>query len=124
MAWNHEEISFRDMADKCLLVKDIDTKTRNVINKTEFKIRKDDNAMLVYGYIDYEAGLSFELLCAACVYDNGEIAFEPQKKDTSCKFRFGSFKGDIVPFEDVARIALYKERIDMIHNQPKPCRDI
>ena len=67
MARNHDEISFRDMDQKFLLVKDIDMKTRMMIEKPGFRIRQDDNAMLLFGYIDQQAGLSFELLCAACV---------------------------------------------------------
>ena len=61
MAGNHDEISFRDMDQKFLLVKDIDMKTRMVIEKSGFHIRQDDNAMLLFGYIDQQAGLSFQV---------------------------------------------------------------
>ena len=46
MARNHDEINFRDMYHQFLLVKDIDMKTRLVIEKSGFRIRQDDNAML------------------------------------------------------------------------------
>ena len=114
MAWNHDEINFRDMAGKFLLVKDIDMKTRLVIEKSGFKIRQDDNAMLLFGYIDYEMGMSYELLCAACVYDDGEVSFEPTNKTTSFKFRYGSFTGDMVPFNNLSQLIQYKERAEMI----------
>ena len=114
MAWNHDEINFRDMAEKFLLVKDIDFKTRMVIEKSGFRIRQDDNAMLVFGYIDYEAGMSFELLCAACVFDDGEVSLEPASKTTSFKFRYGSFQGDMVPFNNLSQLLPYRERAEMI----------
>ena len=44
MGRNHDEINFRDMYYQFLLVKDIDMKTRLVIEKSGFRIRQDDNA--------------------------------------------------------------------------------
>ena len=114
MARNHDEIDFRDMYHKFLLVKDIDTKTKAVIEKSGFHIRRDDNAMLIFGYIDYEAGMSYELLCAACVYDDGEVSFEPINKTASFKFRYGSFQGDMVPFNNRKLLMPYQERVQMI----------
>ena len=114
MAWNHDEISFRDIVGRFLLIKDIDMKTRMVIEASGFKIRQDDNAMLVFGYIDYEKGTSFELLCAACVYDDGEVSFEPTNKTASFKFRYGSFTGDMVPFNNFSQLIPYRERAEMI----------
>ena len=61
MAGNLGEINFREMDNKFLLVKDIDLETRMTIKGSGFRIRSDDNAMLVFGYIDHEAGISFEL---------------------------------------------------------------
>ena len=116
MARNHDEISFRDMDQKFLLVKDIDMKTRMVIEKSGFRIRQDDNAMLLFGYIDQQAGLSFELLCAACVYDDGEVSLEPASKTTSFKFRYGSFQGDMVPFNNLSQLIPFHDRVQMIKN--------
>ena len=116
MARNHDEINFRDMDQKFLLVKDIDRKTRMVIEKSGFRIRQDDNAMLLYGYVDQEVGLSFELLCAACVYDDGEVSLEPGNKTTSFKFRYGSFRGDMVPFTNRSLLTPFHDRAQMIKN--------
>ena len=89
-------------------------KTRLIIEQSGFHIRKDDNAMLVFGYIDYQMGVSFELLCAACVYDDGDVSLEPLNKSASFKFRYGSFQGDIVPFHDRNQLMPYRERAQMI----------
>ena len=114
MAKNLDTVSFRDMDNKFLLVKDIDLKTRMIIEKSGFRIRPDDNAMLVFGYIDQEAGISFELLCAACVYDDGEVSLEPTNKITSFKFRYGSFEGDVVPFTNLSQLVPFHDRAQMI----------
>lgn len=114
MARNLDTVSFRDMDNKFLLVKDIDLKTRMIIEKSGFRIRQDDNAMLVFGYIDQEAGISFELLCAACIYDDGEVSLEPTNKTTSFKFRYGSFEGDVVPFTNLSQLVPFHDRAQMI----------
>ena len=114
MARNLDTVSFRDMDNKFLLVMDIDLKTRMIIEKSGFRIRQDDNAMLVFGYIDQEAGISFELLCAACVYDDGEVSLEPTNKTTSFKFRYGSFEGDVVPFTNLSQLVPFHDRAQMI----------
>lgn len=114
MAENYDEINFRELHHQFLLVKDIDIRTRLIIEKSGFHIRQDDNAMLVFGYIDYEMGISFELLCAACVYEDGEVSLEPINKSTAFKFRYGSFKGDMVPFYREDMLMPYRERAQMI----------
>ena len=127
MARNLDEINFRNMDNRFLLVKDIDPKTRMTIQMSGFRIRQDDNAMLVYGYIDHEAGLSFELLCAACVYDDGEVSLEPINRSTSFKFRYGAFQGDVLPFMDKNQILPYLDRAQMIKEQyaaPEPVLQI
>ena len=114
MAKNHDDINFREMDNKFLLVKGIDLKTRMVIEKAGSRIRPDDNAMLVFGYIDHQAGISFELLCAACVYDDGEVSLEPINKTTSFKFRYGSFQGDIIPFTNLSQLLPFHDRAKRI----------
>ena len=116
MVKNYNAINFREMDQKFLLVKDIDMKTRMVIERSGFHIRQDDNAILVFGYIDQEAGVSFELLCAACVYDDGEVSLEPANKTTSFKFRYGSFQGDMVPFTNLSQLIPFQDRAQMIKN--------
>ncbi len=120
---NLDNINFRYMDHSFLLVKNIDFKTRMIIEKSGFRIRQDDNAMLVYGYIDHTAGLSFELMCAACVFDDGSVSFEPASKDTSFKFRYGSFQGDVEQFTDRALLAPYMERAEMINDGYK-CNNV
>ena len=114
MAGNPGEMNFRKMDNQFLLVKDIDLKTRMIIERSGFRIRSDDNAMLVFGYIDHEAGISFELLCAACVYDDGDVSLEPIHKTNSIKFRYGSFQGDLIPFRNHDQLLPYENRAKMI----------
>ena len=124
MARNHDTINFRTMADHFLLVNDIDVKTKMIIKQSGFRIRQDDNAMLVYGYIDHEAGLSYELLCAACVFNDDDVSLEPTNRTTSFKFRYGSFQGDLVPFKNESQLYPYLERAQMIKDGYKVSEEI
>ena len=111
---NLDRVDFRDIDQQFLLVKGIDLKTKMTIEAAGFRIRPDDNAMLVYCYIDYEAGLSFELICAACVFDDGEVSLEPSNKTTSFKFRYGAFNGDVGYFTNKSQLIPYLDRISGI----------
>ena len=85
-----------------------------IIRGSGYRIRSDDNAMLVFGYIDHEAGISFELLCAACVYDDGDVSMEPINKSTSFKFRYRSFQGNLIPFNKCDQLFPYQDRAEKI----------
>ena len=104
-----DQVNFRELYHQFLLVEDIDEKTRTLIRKSEFKMLPDDNAMLVFGYIDREAGMSFELLAAAHVYEDGKVSLEPRSETTSCKFRWGSLVGKVSQFTDKSRLIPYME---------------
>lgn len=119
---NLDNINFRYLDHSFLLVKNIDMKTRMIIEKSGFRIRQDDNSMLVYGYIDHTAGLSFELLCAACVFDDGSVSFEPINETTSFKFRYGSFQGDVEQYTNEKQLAPFIERAEFI-NEGYKCND-
>ena len=108
------EIDFRKLYHKVVLFKDIDERNKRAIQLSDFPMRDDDNALLVYGYIDHEAGLSFEVLCAAYAYGDGRVSLEPGGETTSLKFRFESFQGEVEPFNDVGMLLPYKDKIDMI----------
>ena len=80
--------------------------------------------MLVFGYVDQEAGVSFELLCAACVYDDGEVSLEPTNKTTFFKFRYGSFQGDMVPFTDLDLLVPFQDHVQIIINGYEAPEDV
>ena len=113
MAGSLDRISFRDLYQKYILVKDIDRRTLLTIKAGGFHVREDDNAALLYGYIDHEAGLSFEVVSAACIFPDGAVALEPANPQTSMKLRYGSFSGEVqsYSFEDFEDPFLLKQEI-------------
>ena len=118
---------FRELDNKFLLVNNIDSQTKRVIANAGFRVREDDNAMLVFGYIDTEAGISFELLCAACVFEDGEVSLEPGSRESSFKFRYNSLPGEAVPFTREALLTPYYEKARRIaenYAAPAPVLEI
>ena len=60
-----KEMNFRDIVDKYLYI-DTDDVAQNL--GSIFEVTEDATGVLCYGYIDAQAGISFEILCCA-VYD-------------------------------------------------------
>ena len=109
-----KEINFRKLYHKTSLFIDRTGRNLAVMKRAEFPVRPDDNAILVYGYIDHTAGLSFEVLCAAYVYEDGQVSLEPGGEHTSLKLRFDSFRGEVVPFDNIEMLLPYQKKIEMI----------
>ena len=115
---------FRDFDQKIILVKGIDQRTLMIIKLAGFHVRPDDNAMLVFCYIDREAGISYELLCAAHIFDDGEVAFEPGNDDTSYKFRYGTFQGEIADIKGYKPFGQFAGKVQMIVDHYSAPEDI
>lgn len=63
-----KEMNFRDIVDKYLYI-DVACVAQNL--GSIFEVTEDATGVLCYGYIDAQAGISFEILCCA-VYDTAK----------------------------------------------------
>ena len=107
---NIREFSFRELDRHYLLIKGISLKTKMQIQHAEFPVSMDDNSMLVYGYVDHDEGIIFELLCAAHVFSNGSVALEPGNPRRSARIPCEPLEGWIEPFTDSSMIAPFKPK--------------
>lgn len=72
------------------------------------------NALLCMGYVDYEAGLTYEVLAVASYYD-GDYMIEWEAKDVGMKIRAESTEGQIImPIENKVLLNKFKFRIDLL----------
>lgn len=55
---------------------------------------EDADGVLVYGYIDAEAGMSFEVLCCAKIKNEGEFSFFHKFEETRIVLRAGSVRDE------------------------------
>lgn len=107
-----EEFSFRDLTNGMVLI--VNDKNLNVVQNV-FEHKINDNAILVYGYVDHTAGITFEVLCVGYYGPNGEIKLNKGRSDTSFKLRYDSITGSVVLLND-ALMSEYQDKLDMIKN--------
>lgn len=95
-----ENYSFRQLADHYVLLTDIPQELFRLLN-TEFQCIEGDNALLTYGYIDHEAGLTFEVLCFAKFHPYEQLELRPGNDKTTFKIRYDEMRGNvhIVPYD-------------------------
>ena len=87
-----EECDFRELNSQFLLLEK-DSRAVRVI-KQSFPSQEEDNAVLLYGYIDHNAGLSFEVICCAQVSEKGIIFRDSSEKET-VRLRYSAIRGEV-----------------------------
>lgn len=117
-----EDYSFRELNHKFVLIKDVADRFR--LYNMVFQCLEGDNSLLTYGYIDHEAGLSFEILCFAKKDENGSIQLRPGNEKVTFKIRYDGMIGDIeiIPYD--IRLAEFQSKIDMINDGYKGSDDL
>lgn len=87
-----EECGFRDLSNVFLLLEN-DTRAIRII-KERFPSQEEDNAALLYGYIDPNTGLTFEVICCALVSEKG-IIFRASSENKSVRLRYDAIRGEV-----------------------------
>ena len=107
------ELNFAEVYHQVIFIKN--EEALNQI-KDMFESDEGDNGILAYGYVDNQAGTTFEVLCAACVTDE-QITYKQGNPNVSHKFRRGSIANDEISlFQDQAIFSEFKEKIEMIND--------
>ena len=117
-----EDYSFRELNHKFVLIKDVADRFR--LYNMEFQCLEGDNSLLTYGYIDHEAGLSFEILCFAKKDESGSIQLRPGNEKVTFKIKYDGMLGDIeiIPYD--IRLAEFQSKIDMINDGYKESEEL
>lgn len=72
------------------------------------------NAVICYGYVDKQAGLTFEVLCLAS-YVNGDYTIVNENKTVSMKVRAETYKDiEVFPIKNAAILRRFEKRIQII----------
>lgn len=107
-----DQFTFRELHHRYVLLFNDD---RNVMVATaNFPYQEGDNALLLYGYIDHEVGISFEVLCVAKYMEGQPLEFRGPSKNTSLKLRYDSVKGTLAHVNVDSRFLAYQKSVDMI----------
>lgn len=87
---------------------------RNIpVVKKEFEHEMFDNANLACGYVEHEAGITFEVLCMGEYSSDGKVDLRRGNSSTSIKLRYDGITGVIVLVEDEIMPA-FQDKIDIV----------
>lgn len=74
------------------------------------------NSVICYGYVDKQAGLTFEVLCLAS-YIDGDYTIVNENKTVSMKVRSETYKDtEVIPIKNSAIMKRFEQRIRMIED--------
>lgn len=114
-----KEMNFRDIADKYLYI-DAACVAQNL--GSIFEVTEDVTGVLCYGYIDAEAGISFEILCCA-EYDTAKKTLKLLKgnDEQSAKIRLSELleaQATVLPSE-MPRLSEFKSKAETVQKAYK-----
>ena len=118
-----EDYCFRQLAYNYVLLTDIPRERFRLYN-SEFQCLENDNALLTYGYIDHDAGLTFEILCFAKYKSENVVELRPGNPNVSFKIRYDGITSDIEILQYDISMAEYKEKVKMVQNGYRHSDDI
>ena len=104
------DVTFRDIEHNLCIA--LDTNTVKILNPIFSEVA---NAVLCYGYIDKQAGLTYEVL-APVLYIDGEYSIIGEDNTVGVKVRAETYKDiEVIPIKNTALLEKFNERIDVIH---------
>lgn len=108
------EVNFRDIYHQICFIA-INDNIKHIMNQADFLGAEKANGILAYTYIDYEAGLTFEILCWAVCKEDTLSAFDGNNT-VSFKLRGSNVEDcNIVPLTGI-ECARYQDKIDMVND--------
>ena len=108
------DCSFRDLYHKVCYIES-NANINKIMSEVDFEGKACATGVLAYGYIDYEAGFTFEILC--CAESDGEklTALNRGNEHVSLKLRRGSVaECSIMVFDDMD-VSEYQDKVDMVN---------
>ena len=109
------DYSFRDLYHKACFIE-----TNNNINKimsnVEFEGEETATGVLTYGYIDSEAGFTFEILCWASSDGQNLTAVNKGNERVSLKLRRDSVANCSITIVDNEVLSAYQDKVSMVND--------
>ena len=109
-----EAFNFREIHHQVMLL--TEDKENLMIAEKVFPHENGDNALLLYGYIDHETGITFEILCIAKLIPNQALILRDGSPKVSVKIRYDSIHGILANTESNPEYLKYMSKMNMINN--------
>ena len=113
-----EDCGFRSLYHQLLLL--IEDANCLKAASMSFPHKDGDNALLLYGYVDPEAGMSFEVLCMAWYDEEKGFSLRKTPKSTILKLRNDAIRGRLTPVGNADVWAMFLPRILEINKNYRP----
>lgn len=117
-----EEFSFRNLYHQYLLILADEVWLRTFA--PEFQRIEGDNALLVYGYVDHHAGLTFEVLCYAKRHPDGRTELRPGNAKATSKIRYNGVRGVLAPIDFDVTMTEFRDKINMVKEGYRTSDDV
>ena len=108
-----EDKNFRELAYNYVLFYNIEPR-RFAAYANAYPSEPGDNAVLTYGYIDNQAGLTFEMLCCARRHLDGRVELRAGNPTTSFKIRYDDITSDVETLPYNIRFDEYQKFVDIV----------
>ena len=90
------DFSFRQLHHRYVLLMMDNASSAAKITFSMLNPRAKDNAMLLYGYIDPWAGLSFQTMCPAYYSEDGNVELSPADPTCVMRLRYDAMQGTLI----------------------------
>lgn len=117
------DLSFRDIQHRYFLLplQPADTTLREI--SKNFPGAAKANLLLVYGYIDHQAGITFELLCNG-IYKKQQVSLFAGSDEFAAKIRYDNVKDHEIYPQDEYHFDPYQEKVHMIDTCYKASKEV
>ncbi len=117
------EMNFRQLYHQLWYIT-MDDKLQFLVQESNYADRA--TGVLAYGYIDHEAGFTFEIIaCAEHDKANGKLNFFGDSSNASLKYRYGNLSdNDIYPINNDSVRERFAEKINLIDNGYKVSEEV
>ena len=111
------DFSFRQLHHRYVLLLMENTSSTAKTTFSMLKPRAKDNALLLYGYIDSSAGLSFQTMCSAYYSEDGKVELSPADPTCIMRMRYDAMHGTLISVDPATTF----ERFDGIVQTINEC---
>lgn len=117
------EFSYRELSNQIILLPFNENDSEFIEVAEIFPRSKQSNGLILYGYIDHELGLTFEVLCAA-KYRKGQVILYPGKDEISIKFSSDSIRDREVFFLHESLPSEHNDKTKALYEEHQPQRGL
>ena len=109
------DFSFRQLHHRYVLLLMENASYTAKVTFSMLKPRPKDNALLLYGYIDSSAGLSFQTMCPAYYSEDGNVDLSPADPICVMRMRYDAMRGTLISVDPATDLERFDGMVQIIN---------